>query len=128
MNGDHNQLFFTDSLNIFYTLANLLHPPCSDSVFLSAAEALADLVTPDDLAVGRLYPPLDNIREISVKIATKVATEAYQEGTASTYPEPEDKEALVRSFLYDYNYDNYKALPTLYGWPESVQQPFWTKE
>lgn len=99
----------------------------SDSVFLSAAEALADLVTPDDLAVGRLYPPLDNIREISVKIATKVATEAYQDNTASTYPEPVDKEALVRSYLYDYNYDNYKALPTLYSWPESVQKPFWVK-
>jgi len=99
----------------------------SDSVFLSAAEALSDLVTPDDLAVGRLYPPLDNIREISVKIATKVATEAYQDNTASTYPEPEDKEALVRSYLYDYNYDNYKALPTLYSWPESVQKPFWVK-
>jgi len=99
----------------------------SDSVFLSAAEALSDLVTSDDLAVGRLYPPLDNIREISVKIATKVASEAYQEGTASTYPEPGDKEGLVRSYLYDYNYDNYKALPTLYNWPESVQKPFWVK-
>merc|ERR1719340_407249 len=96
----------------------------SDSVFLSAAEALADLVTPDDLAVGRLYPPLGNIREISVKIATKVATEAYQESTASTYPEPEDKESLVRSYLYDYNYDDYPALPTLYKWPEEVQKPF----
>ena len=83
----------------------------SDFVFLSAAEALSDLVTPEDLAVGRLYPSVDNIREISVKIATKVATEAYQDNTASTYPEPEDKEALVRSYLYD----NYKALPTLYS-------------
>jgi len=100
----------------------------SDSVFLSAAEALSDLVTSEDLAVGRLYPPLDNIREISVKIATKVATEAYQDNTASTYPEPADKEALVRSYLYDYNYDNYKALPTLYSWPEAVQKPFWKKD
>ena len=58
-------------------------------MFLSAAEGLADMVTEDDLAVGRLYPPLDNIREISVKIAKKVAEEAYQAGTASTYPEPE---------------------------------------
>ena len=47
------------------------------------------MVTDSDLSVGRLYPPLGNIREISVKIATKVATEAYQESTASTYPEPE---------------------------------------
>merc|ERR1712227_980666 len=99
----------------------------SDSVFLSAAEALSEMVTDEDLKVGRLYPPLDNIREISVKIASKVAYEAYQDNTASTYPEPQDMEALVRSYLYDYNYDNYKALPTLYKWPEEVQKPFWTK-
>merc|ERR1719153_1312950 len=95
----------------------------SDSVFLSAAMALSDMVTESDLAVGRLYPPLGDIREISVKIATKVATEAYQENTASTYPEPEDKESLVRSYLYDYNYDDYPALPTLYDWPEEVSRP-----
>ena len=71
------------------------HPPAHsnspppDSVFLSAAMALSDMVTEKDLSVGRLYPPLGDIREISVKIATKVAMEAYQENTASTYPEPE---------------------------------------
>ena len=112
----------------------------SDSVFLSAAEGLADMVTEDDLAVGRLYPPLDNIREISVQIAKKVAEEAYESGTASTYPEPEvilspcvyifplfivqDKEAFIRATLYDYNYDKTSALPTLYQWPEEVQKPF----
>ena len=85
------------------------------------------MVTAADLEVGRLYPPLKDLREISVKIAVKVAQEAYKAGTASTYPEPEDKEALVRSYLYDYNYDNYKALPTLYSWPEAVQKPFWKK-
>ena len=96
------------------------------------------MVTEDDLAVGRLYPPLGNIREISVQIAKKVAEEAYQAGNASTYPEPEvgkaavgilttyfswqDKEAFIRGTLYDYNYDNYPALPTLYKWPENVQK------
>ena len=46
-------------------------------------------MTEEDLAVGRLYPPLQNIKEISVKIAARVAREAYNTGTASTYPEPE---------------------------------------
>ena len=46
-------------------------------------------MTEEDLAVGRLYPPLQNIREISVKIAARVAREAYNTGTAATYPEPE---------------------------------------
>merc|ERR1719192_361837 len=68
----------------------------SDEVFLSAAEGLAEMVGESDLAVGRLYPPLKDLREISVKIAVKVAEEAYSRGTASTYPEPEDKELFIR--------------------------------
>ena len=53
------------------------------------------MVTKEDLSVGRLYPPLANIREISVKIAKKVAEEAYEAGTASTYPEPEVQEIIL---------------------------------
>ena len=41
-------------------------------VFLSAAEGLAEIVSDADLAVGRLYPPLSEIRHVSIKIATKV--------------------------------------------------------
>jgi len=89
-----------------------------DSVFLSAAEAVADCVTEEDLAVGRLYPPLQNIREISLKIATRVATEAYAAGTASTYPEPEDKEAFIAKQLYDYQYSN--SSPNKWSWPAGV--------
>ena len=44
----------------------------------------------------------------------QVAEEAYQQNTASTYPEPEDKEAFIRSQLYDYNYDGVSALPARY--------------
>ena len=58
------------------------------------------MVTEDDLAVGRLYPPLDNIREISVQIAKKVAEEAYQAGTTSTYPEPEVSTDALCTFFY----------------------------
>ena len=89
-----------------------------DQVFLSAAEGLADMVTKDDLQVGRLYPPLKDLREISIKIATKVAEEAYKSGTASTYPEPENKEVFIRQQLYDYNYD--RALPAQYQWPKQA--------
>jgi len=96
----------------------------SDAVFLSAAEALADMVGAADLEVGRLYPPLNKIREISVKIAARVAEEAYADGTASTYPEPKDKEAFIRSTLYDYDYSKTTALPTMYPWPQQVQKFF----
>ena len=64
------------------------------------------MVTEEDLAVGRMYPPLSEIRNCSVKIAAKVAQDAYAEGTASTYPEPQDKEEFIKMQLYDYEYDD----------------------
>lgn len=90
----------------------------SDSVFLSAAEGLADMVQESDLKVGRLYPPLSALREISIKIAAKVAIEAYKSGTASTYPEPADKESFIRQQLYNYEYDT--SLPSRYEWPQEA--------
>uniref|UniRef100_A0A8C0TZX8 Malic enzyme NAD-binding domain-containing protein n=1 Tax=Cyanistes caeruleus TaxID=156563 RepID=A0A8C0TZX8_CYACU len=47
----------------------------SDKVFLEAAKALAEQLTDEELAQGRLYPPLSNIREVSIYIAVKVSTE-----------------------------------------------------
>ena len=44
------------------------------------AQALADMVTEDDLKGGRLYPPLTDIRKCSLKIATYIAEHAYKTG------------------------------------------------
>merc|ERR1712055_604035 len=82
--GNNAYIFPGASLGV---IASGIHH-ISDSVFLSAAEGLAEMVTESDLAVGRLYPPITTVREISVKIAVKVAKEAYKDGSASTYPEP----------------------------------------
>lgn len=120
--GQGNNAYIFPGASLGVIVAGIHH--ISDSVFLSAAEALANVVTESDLAVGRLYPPLSSIREISIKIATKVAEEAYADGSASTYPEPQDKEAFVRAQLYDYTYDRSQTLPALYTWPEEVQKPF----
>merc|ERR1712241_788643 len=95
----------------------------SDSVFLSSAEALANMVTEDDLKVGRMYPPLTHLRDCSIKIAAKVAEDAYADKSASTYPEPSDKEAFIRKQLYEYEYDGVSALPSRYAWPEDVVAP-----
>lgn len=35
-------------------------------------QAIANMVTEENLAEGRLYPPLNTIREVSFKIAVKV--------------------------------------------------------
>lgn len=91
---------------------------------MSAAEGLAEIVSDADLAVGRLYPPLSEIRNVSIKIAAKVAEEAYKYGSASTYPEPSDKEEFIRMQLYDYEYDGVSSLPDRYSWPEEETSKF----
>jgi malate dehydrogenase (oxaloacetate-decarboxylating)(NADP+) len=48
-----------------------------DELFLAAARALAHLVRPGDLDQGSLYPPLRDIRKVSLAIAVSVATKAY---------------------------------------------------
>lgn len=46
---------------------------CGDMSKLFVVEqALANLVTEEDLAQGRLYPPLSSIRDVSLKLAVKV--------------------------------------------------------
>jgi len=86
-----------------------------EEVFLRAAEALAAMVSDAELAEGRLYPPLNTIRDVSLKIAVQLAKNAYKTGEATTYPEPEDMEAFFRSQLYDFQYG--EALPQVYPWP-----------
>lgn len=52
-----------------------------EDVFLVSAEKLASLVTDADLEIGSLYPPLETIRDCSLKIAVEVMDYAYKNGT-----------------------------------------------
>lgn len=51
-----------------------------EEIFLVSAEKLATMVSDDDLSIGSLYPPLETIRDCSLKIATEVMDFAYQKG------------------------------------------------
>ncbi|XP_050730185.1 NADP-dependent malic enzyme-like isoform X2 [Eriocheir sinensis] len=89
-----------------------------DSIFLMAAKALADMVTEDDLSKGRLYPPLSDIRECSLKIAVYIAEHAYKTGIASTYPQPKDLTKFIEDQQYNFDYDTHSAIPTTWTWPD----------
>uniref|UniRef100_A0AAQ6A338 Malic enzyme n=1 Tax=Amphiprion ocellaris TaxID=80972 RepID=A0AAQ6A338_AMPOC len=92
----------------------------SDDIFLTTAEAIADMVTEEHLAEGRLYPPLSTIREVSFRIAVKLINYAYKHNIASVYPEPKDKEAFVLSHIYSPDYDSF-SLDT-YSWPQEAMK------
>jgi len=112
--GQGNNAYIFPGLSLAVITAGIRH--IHESVFMFAAEGLSDLVTEEDISLGRMYPPLSKIKEVSIKIASKVVEEAYKEGMASTYPEPTDKEQFIRSKLYNSNYDLTTDLPNTWTW------------
>jgi len=71
-----------------------------DELFLVAARTLAKLVRRKDLDAGALYPPLQEIRRISVAIAVSIATKAYAVKLARQ-PRPRDIRRSVEALMYN---------------------------
>ena len=75
----------------------------TDAMFLAAARTLPRLVHAADLAVGRVYPAMTTIREVSLKIAVAVAAVAHDSGVARA-PRPPDLEADIRARMFQPDY------------------------
>ncbi len=78
----------------------------TDEMFLVAAKVLAEQVSQVDLDQGRVYPPLQRIREVSALIATQVAELAYRQGIARK-TRPKDPATHIRSLMYQPQYPSY---------------------
>jgi len=78
----------------------------TDRMFLAAAESLAAQVTEEDIALGRVYPPLARIREVSALIACRVAEIAWDSGLAGR-ERPLDLLADIRAQMYVPEYARY---------------------
>ena len=78
----------------------------TDAMFLAAARRLAQLVTPEDLAMGRIYPSLTRIREVSLELAAAVVAEARRAGL-DTIKLPDDPRAELASRRFEAAYREY---------------------
>lgn len=74
----------------------------SDEMFLTAARAVADRVSEDDLHQGAVYPPLREIRDVSLSIAAAVAEKAYEQKLARAERKPNLTEAIAASMYSPY--------------------------
>ena len=59
----------------------------TDGMCRAAAECLADQVSGDDLAVGRLFPPIASLRDVARRVAEAVVREARDSGLARAMPD-----------------------------------------
>uniref|UniRef100_A0A3B3WX48 Malic enzyme n=1 Tax=Poecilia mexicana TaxID=48701 RepID=A0A3B3WX48_9TELE len=111
--GQGNNVYIFPGVAMAVILSGVRH--ICDTVFLEASKSLAEQLTDKELAEGRLYPPLANIREVSLQIAVKVMEFVYAKGMAFRYPEPLDKNGFVRATAFNTDYDS--LLPDTYDWP-----------
>ncbi|GMH78266.1 hypothetical protein TL16_g07731 [Triparma laevis f. inornata] len=71
----------------------------SDNDMYIAAKSLSETVAQDRLDAGCLYPPLSDIRDVSKKIATDIATKAWEDGIAR-HPKPADVRKAVEDRMW----------------------------
>ncbi len=100
--GNNSYIFPGVGLGVVACGARLV----TDRMFAAAARTLAAQVTADDLALGRIYPSLQRIREVSAHIGAAVAEVAYRDGLA-TVPRPADLLAMVRAAMWTPEYPTY---------------------
>ena len=75
----------------------------TEDMFLVAARELASLVSEEDLSAGSVYPPLTDIRNFSLHIATLVGECIYEQGLAQE-PRPESIRDMIKDYMYDPGY------------------------
>jgi len=75
----------------------------TDEMFIEAAHAVADQVTPEQLKLGMLFPPQSDILEVEVKTAARVAKLVFDAGLARV-DRPANMETFIRRHLYKPEY------------------------
>jgi malate dehydrogenase (oxaloacetate-decarboxylating)(NADP+) len=99
--GQGNNAYIFPGVGLGIVVSGARH--VTDEMFEAAARALAEQVTEDDLAAGRIYPVLSGIRDVSAAIAEAVARIAFDNDLA-TEPRPADLAQHIRDFMYDPQY------------------------
>ena len=78
----------------------------TNEMFFVAAKTLAAMVAESDLAMGRIFPDLVRIREVSAAIALAVAEVAFNRGFAH-HIRPVNMAELIQNQMYQPDYENY---------------------
>src|SRR6516225_4052787 len=98
-----------NNLYIFPAVGMAIHATnakrVTDEMFIEAAHAVADQVSPEQLKLGMLFPPQSNILETEIKTAVRVAKLVFDSNLARV-ARPADYEAFIRSHVYKPEYRN----------------------
>lgn len=83
--GNNVYIFPAVGMAIYATEASRV----TDEMFIVAARALAEQVTPAQIAAGLIYPPQSMILDVSLNVARAVARYIFDQGLAGVAPPPD---------------------------------------
>jgi malate dehydrogenase (oxaloacetate-decarboxylating)(NADP+) len=93
--GNNVYIFPAMGMAVFATEAKRV----TEEMFIVAAQAVAEQVTEENLAIGLIYPPQSHILNASLHVAERIAAYIFDQGLARV-PRPDDVGALVRARAY----------------------------
>jgi malic enzyme len=96
--GQANNVFIFPGLGLGCIVAEVRE--VTDDLFLVAARTLADMVSPERLAVGAVYPHVNDLRKVSRAIALAVARTARDGGAGRAYRDAQLEEAIDAAIWY----------------------------
>jgi malic enzyme len=96
--GQGNNSFVFPGIGLGAILAEARELP--DALFLAAARALAECISPERLAQGAIYPDVAELRNVSRKIACTVIREARRLKIGRLIPDGRVEEVVDRAMWY----------------------------
>jgi malate dehydrogenase (oxaloacetate-decarboxylating)(NADP+) len=93
--GNNVYIFPAMGMAVFATEATRV----TEDMFIVAAQAVAEQVTEENLALGLIYPPQSRILAASLHVAERIAACIFEQGLARV-PRPDDIGALIRARVY----------------------------
>jgi malate dehydrogenase (oxaloacetate-decarboxylating) len=101
--GQGNNSFIFPGLGFGAILAEVSE--ITDAMVTAASRGLSDYTAEKHLANGHVYPPVEELREVAVRVAARVILQARKDGVArTTKPIPKDVESYVRSKMWRAEY------------------------
>jgi malate dehydrogenase (oxaloacetate-decarboxylating)(NADP+) len=94
--GNNVYVFPAIGMAVFATGARRV----TDEMFIAAARGVAEKVTPTDIGIGLIYPPVSAILETELRAAAKVAEVIFDLGLATVARPSGDLEPWIRSIAY----------------------------
>ena len=101
--GQGNNAFIFPGLGFGAILAECRE--ITDGMVLEAAYALAEYTINTYLQTGRIYPPVSELRQVSMRVARRVIEQAWREGVAdNTALAESDLDAHIRARFWQPRY------------------------